>query len=83
MAVQMTLDGCGVDLMDRSQVRTAPDPKPQRGPPHATDCDSGSPVTRGGQSRATGDSKIRLAHWNAEEVRQKKTASELPKTKRH
>ena len=59
--------------MDCSQVRTAPGPQPQRGPPHVTDCDSGSPVARGGQSRATRDSKLRLAHWNAEGVRQKIT----------
>ena len=72
MAVQMTLDRCGVVFMDRSQVRTAPGPQPQRGPPHVTDCGSGSPVTRRGQSRATGDQKLRLAHWNAEGVRQKK-----------
>ena len=26
----------------------APDTPPQRGPPHATDCESGSPVARGG-----------------------------------
>ena len=73
MAVQMTLDRCGVVLMDRTQVRMVQGPQPQRGPPHATDCDSGSPVARGGQSRATGVSKLRLTHWNAEEVRQKKT----------
>ena len=73
MTVQMTLDRCGVVLMDRSQVRTAPGPRPQRGPPHATHCDSGSLVARGGQSRATGDTKLRLAHWNAEGVCQKKT----------
>ena len=73
MAVQTTLDRCGVVLMDRSQVRTAPGPQPQRGPLHVTDCGSGSPVARGGQSRATGDPKLRLAHWNAEGVRQKKT----------
>ena len=70
MAVQMTLDWCGVVLMDRSQVRTAPGPQPQRGPPHATDCGFGSPVARGRQSRATGDSK--LAHWNAEGVGQRR-----------
>ena len=54
MAVQMTLDRCGIVLMDRRKVRTAPSLQPQRGPPHATDCDSGSPVARGGKSRATG-----------------------------
>ena len=64
---------CWVVLMDRNQVRTAPGPQPQRGPPHVTDCGSGSPVAGGRQSRATGDPKLRLAHWNAEEVRQKKT----------
>ena len=69
MAVQIDE---GVVLMDRCQVRTAPGPQPQRGPLHVTDCGSGS-VARGGQSRAIGDSKLRLAHWNAEGVRQKKT----------
>ena len=59
--------------MDRSQVRTATGPQPQRGPPHATDCGSGCPVARGRQSRATGDLKLRLAYRNAEGVRQKKT----------
>ena len=73
MAVQMTLDRYGVVFMDRSQVRTAPGPQPQRGPPHATDCGSCSPVARGRKSRVTGDQKLRLAHWNAEGVRQKKT----------
>ena len=70
MAVQMTLYRCGVVLTDLSQVRMAPGPQPQRGPP---DCDSSSPVARGGQSRGTDDSKFRIAHWNAEGVRQKKT----------
>ena len=60
--VQLTLDRCGVVLMDHSQVRTALAPQPQRVPPHSTDSDSGSPVARGGQSTATGDSKLRLAH---------------------
>ena len=73
MAVQQTLDRYGVVLVDRSQVRTAPDPQPQRGPPHATDCGSGLPVVaRGGQSRATGDSQLKMVHWNAEGVRLKK-----------
>ena len=71
--MQITLDRCGVVLMDRSQVRTALGRQSQRGPLHVTDCGSGSPVSRGGQSRVTGDSKLRLAHWNAEGVRQKKT----------
>ena len=31
MAVHMTLDRCGVVLMARSQVRTAPGPQPQKG----------------------------------------------------
>ena len=47
MAVKMTLDRRGFVLMDRSQVRTAPGPQPQRDPPNVTDCDSGSPVARG------------------------------------
>ena len=70
MAVQMTLNRCGIILMDRSQVRTALSPQHQRGPPHATDCDSRSLIARGGgvgggggQCRVTGNSKLRLAHW--------------------
>ena len=70
---QGVLVGSWLLATSRSQVRTAPGPQPQRDPPHATDCGSGSPFARGGQSRATGDSKRRLAHWNAEGVRQKKT----------
>ena len=62
--------------MDRNQVRTAPGPQHQRGPAHAADCGSGPPATRGGRSRATGATQLRLAHWNAEGVRLKKT--ELP-----
>ena len=62
--------------MDRSKVKTAPGPQPQRGPPHNTDCDSDSPVARGagwGGGGVQSDSKLRLAHWAAEGVRQKKT----------
>ena len=72
LAVQVTLDRCMVVFMDRSQVRTAPGPHPQRSPSHATDCSSGSPVARGGQTGATDGFELRLAHWNVERVRQKK-----------
>ena len=73
MAVQMTQGRFGVVLMDRSQVRTAPGPQPQRDPPPATDCHSGFPVARGGRSRVIVDSELGLPHWNAERLRKKKT----------
>ena len=64
--------------MDRSQDGKAPGPVPRRGPPYATDCDSESDsdsdslaMARGEQSRATSH-LLRIAHWNAERVRQKK-----------
>ena len=60
--------------MDRSQDGKAPGPVPRRGPPCATDCDSDSDslaMARGEQSRATGH-VLRIAHWNAETMRQKK-----------
>ena len=73
MAVQLSLDRCGVVLVDRSQGRTAPGPQPQRGPPSATDCGSEPPPMTGrGQSRATGHQQLRIMHWNAEGVRNKK-----------
>lgn len=74
MAVQQTLDRYEVVLMNRSRVRTAPGPQPQRGPPHTTDCGADlSAFTRGRQHRTTGATPLTLAHWNAEGVRLKKT----------
>ncbi|KAK7101444.1 hypothetical protein V1264_019826 [Littorina saxatilis] len=72
MAVQLSLDRCGVVLVSRSQGRTAPGLQPQGGPTSATDCGSDPlPLTGGGQNRATGQ-QLRIMHWNAEGVRQKK-----------
>ena len=73
MAVQQTLDRCGVILVNRSQVRMAPGPQPQRGPPQATDCGADlSAASREGQRNATGATQLTMAHWNAEGVRLKK-----------
>ena len=73
MAVQLSLDRCGVVLVGRSQGGTAPGPQPQKGPTNATDCGSDPLLmTGGGQSRANGHQTLRIMHWNAEGVRQKK-----------
>jgi len=72
MAVQQTLDRCGVVLMNRSRVRTTPGPQPNRGPPQATDCGA-DPSSRKGQRATTGVTTLRLTHWNAEGVRLKKS----------
>ena len=73
MAVQLSLDRCGVVLVGCSQGGTAPGPQPQRGPTNATDCGSDPLLMAGGgQSRATGYQTLHIVHWNAEGVRQKK-----------
>ena len=77
MATQISLERCGVVLLNRSQGGTVPGPKPRRAPNNATDCGSDSPVvTRAGaeQSKnATGyQQPLRIAHWNAEGVQRKK-----------
>jgi len=74
MAVQQSLERCGVVLLNRSQGRAVPGPKPRRGPQQATDCDSETPVvTRGDQSSATSHHHpLRIMHWNAEGVQRKK-----------
>ena len=73
MAVQLTLDRCGVVLLDRGQGGTVPGPQPQRGPNSATDCGSVSPAVTGGeQSRITGHPHLRISQWNAEGIRNKK-----------
>ena len=72
MTIQLTLRHCGVAPLVRGQDGAAPGPVPGRGPPFATDCDSDSlAMARGEQSRTTGH-LLRIAHWNAEGVRQKK-----------
>ena len=53
MAVQLSLDRCGVDLLGRGQGGTATGPQPQMDPASATDCGSGPHLmVGGGQSRA-------------------------------
>ena len=55
MAMQLSLDRCGVVLVGHSQGGTAPVPQPQKGPTSATDCGSDPLLMAGGgQSRATG-----------------------------
>ena len=72
MTLQLTLGQCGVAPLVRGQDGAAPGPVPGRGPPYATDCSSDSlAMARGQQSRTT-DYLLRIAHWNAEGVRQKK-----------
>lgn len=74
MAVQLSLERCGVVLLNRRQGRTAPGPEPQRDPNQATDCGPDTPsVTRGDQSTATSHTQpLRILHWNAEGVQHKK-----------
>ena len=73
MAVQLSLDRCGVILVGHNQCGTAPGPQPQKGPTNATDCGSDPLLMAGaGQSRATGHQTLRIVHWNVEGVRQKK-----------
>lgn len=73
MAIQLTLDRFGVIPMDRCQVGMVPGPQPLSGPPHAT---GDSTVTAGPRvtwSKATGSPQLKLAQWNAEGIRNKKT----------
>ena len=73
MAVQLSLERCGVVLLDRSQGETAPGSQPQRSPTSATDCDSDpSGLTMDGQSRTNGQQVLKIVQWNAEGVRLKK-----------
>ncbi|KAK7108155.1 hypothetical protein V1264_015944 [Littorina saxatilis] len=71
MVVSSTNQRDGVVFMDRSQVKTVPGPQPQRGPPNATGDSHPSDVAGDGRSRATGY-QIKVMHWNAEGVRNKK-----------
>ena len=74
MAVQLSLERCGVVLLDRSRGGTAPGSQPQRSPTSATDCDSDpSGLTMDGQSRTNGQQALKIVQWNAEGVRLKKT----------
>lgn len=74
MAVQLSLERCGVILLNRGQGRVAPGSELRRGPHQATDCGSETPtVTRGDPSIATSHSKpLRIMQWNAEGVQHKK-----------
>ena len=73
MAVQLSLDRCGVVLVGCSQGGMVPGPQPQKGPINVTDCGSDPLLMAGGgQSRATGHQTLRIVHWNAEGVWQKK-----------
>ena len=74
MAVRLSLERCGVVLLDRGQGGTEPGSQPQRSPTSATDCDSDpSGLTMDGQSRANGQQALKIVQWNAEGVRLKKT----------
>ena len=74
MAKQLTLERCGVALLNHSQGGAVPSPEPRRDSTSATDCASESPsMARGDQSNATSHTQpLRIMHWNAEGVRQKK-----------
>ena len=74
MAVQLSLERCGVVLLDCSRGGTAPGSQPQRSPTSATDCDSDpSGLTMDGQSRMNSQQALKFVQWNAEGVRLKKT----------
>ena len=74
MAVQLSLERCGVVLLDCSWGGTAPGSQPQRSPTSATDCDSDPcGLTMDGQSRTNGQQALKIVQWNAEGVRLKKT----------
>ena len=74
MAVQLSLERCGVVLLDRNRGGTAPGSQPQRSPTSATDCDSDPfGLTMDGQSRTNGQQALKIVQWNAEGVRLKKT----------
>ena len=69
MAVQLSLERCGVVLLDCSRGGTAPGSQPQRSPTSATDCDSDpSGLTMDGQSRTNGQQALKIVQWNAEGV---------------
>ena len=73
MAVQLTLERCGV-VLDRGWGGTAPGSQPERSPTSATDYDSDpSGLTMDGQSWANGQQALKIVQWNAEGVLLKKT----------
>ena len=74
MAVQLSLERCGVVLLDCSRGGTALGSQPQRSPTSAIDCDSDpSGLTIDGQSRTNGQQALKIVQWNAKGVRLKKT----------
>ena len=74
MTMQLSLERCGVVLLDHSRGGTAPGSQPQRSPTSATDCNSHpSGLTMDGQSRVNGQQALKIVQWNAEGVRLKKT----------
>ena len=68
----------GIRPMLHPQVVAMPDPKPQKGPPHATEDGSVPRDVRRRQGRATGtteSSPLTVAQWNAEGISRKKTGT--------
>ena len=61
MAVQLSLERCGVFLLDRGRGGTVPSSQQQRTRTSATDCDSDpSGLTMDGQSRANGLQALKI-----------------------
>ena len=58
--------------MGNRQVGQTPGPKPRGGPTMATGTSDSTGCPRVDQSRATGAKHLRISHWNAEGVRNKK-----------
>ena len=74
MTVELSLEWCGVVLLDRSRGGTVPGSLPQRSPISATDCDSDrSGLTMDGRSRTNDQQALKIVQWNAEGVRLKRT----------
>ena len=74
MAVQLSLELCGVVLLDRGWGGTEPGSQPHRSPTSATDsAPETSGLTMDGQSSANGQHALKFALWNAEGVWFKKT----------
>ena len=70
MAVQLSLERCGVVFLDRGGGGTVPGSQPKRSP---TDCDSDScGLTIDRLSRANGQQALKIVQWNAAGVRLKK-----------
>ena len=63
MAVQLSLEWCGVVLLDCGQGGVAPGSQPQRSPTSATDCDSDpSGFAMDGQSRVNGQQALKIVN---------------------